>query len=147
MGCANVWPGSWALGAWGAVGSHAGCSVIVKGSGKHWRELRSWEENTEAESRSSFPDPSFGVITPDFYGARDGSQGLTCQARTLPTEPRPHSGARGWGPPTSHWHKVSRAVGLVGVERADGGEDDQDEGQQKDLPDMGRGHPILPPPL
>lgn len=66
MGRANVWPGSWALGAWGGVGSHAGCSVIVKGSGKH-----------------------------------------------------------------SHWHKVSRAVGLVGVERADGGEDDQDEGQQK----------------
>lgn len=62
MGRANVWPGSWALGAWGAVGSHAGCSVIVKRSGKHWRELRSWEENTEAESRSSFPDPSFGGL-------------------------------------------------------------------------------------
>lgn len=46
--------------------------------------------------------------------------------------------------PTSHWHEVSRAVDLVGVERADGGEDDQDEGQQKDLPEMGWGHPILP---
>lgn len=42
--------------------------------------------------------------------------------------------------PTSHWHEVSRAVNFVGVERADGGEDDQGEGQQKDLPEMGWGH-------
>lgn len=46
--------------------------------------------------------------------------------------------------PTSHRHEVSRAVDFVGVERADGGEDDQDEGQQKDLPEMGWSHPILP---
>lgn len=75
MGGTNVGPRSWDLRSWGDIGSHAGCSVVVEGSGKH-----------------------------------------------------------------SHWHEVSRAVNFVGVERADGGEDDQGEGQQKDLPEMGWGH-------
>lgn len=41
MRCANLGPGSWDLGSWGDVVGHAGCCVVVKGSGKYWRELGS----------------------------------------------------------------------------------------------------------
>ena len=44
-------------------------------------------------------------------------------------------------PPTSHRCEVSGALGSVGGERADGGEDDEGEGEEQDLVEMWAGSP------
>lgn len=75
-----------------------------------------------------------------------GARALHGRPMPCPVHPILTLGIRRLALPTSHWNEVTRAVDFVGGERADGREDDQDEGQQKDLPKMVLGHPTIPLP-
>ena len=73
--------------------------------------------------RGTFPSPSGD------WGAKQNVPQRGFEGRANPS------------PPTSHRCEVSGALGSVGGERAEGGEDDEGEGEEQDLVEMWAGSP------